>query len=106
MRQRLNASALGLYLSRAIMRGQLLYPYYNDGMALPYFPLKPRVMKAHGFWRVFLPNQVFAESSVGTYHGPFESWGEALHGALGISSALNVNMRMRHSEPFQIGMVD
>lgn len=75
-------------------------------MVLRYIPLKPRIMKAHGFWRVYLPNSVFGEASVGTFHGPFDSWDDALRGALGISSALNANMRIRHMEPFQIGMVD
>jgi hypothetical protein len=76
-------------------------------MRLPRFvPFKPRVCKADGSWRVFLPQLVFAGSATGTFHGPFRDWDEALRAARVIADGVRRGLANRNCATLQIGAVN
>ena len=74
--------------------------------ALRYQPLKPKIIRADGYWRVLLPQMVFGELAFGGQHGPFIEWEDARRTAFGIATALHANLCQQNSGAIQIAGVN
>lgn len=71
-----------------------------------YVPLKPKIVRVDGRWRIFLPQTVFGDLACGGQHGPFASWEDARRAAFGIATALHANLCRQNQGAIQIGAVN